>query len=63
MINSSTISGAVKQPWQPTPETCAFEVRVDEEKGTLAIELPSGTKVALDYNQLKEMVLRLEARQ
>jgi hypothetical protein len=62
MITSSTVVGAVKQPWQTQPETHAFEVRVDEDKGTLALELPTGTKIALDYKQLRDMVLRLEAR-
>lgn len=62
MINSTTVVGAIKQTWQTEPVHHAFEVRVDEEKGTLAMELPSGTKIALDYNQLRDMVLRLEAR-
>jgi hypothetical protein len=62
MKNSTSVNGAVKQPWQTSPTSHGFEVVVDEEKGTLALELPSGTKVALDYNQIRDMVLRLEAR-
>lgn len=62
MINSITVTGAIKQSWNPDPVRHAFEVRVDEEKGTLALELPTGTKIALDYNQIRDMVLRLEAR-
>jgi len=62
MITSTTIVGAVKQPWQPQPITHPFEVCVDLEAGTVTTELPSGTKIALDYNQLRAMILRLEAR-
>lgn len=62
MITSTTIVGAVKQPWQPQPISHAFEVSVDVEAGTVMTELPSGTKIALDYKQLRAMIMRLEAR-
>lgn len=62
MKNSTSINGAVKQPWQTEPTHHGFEVVVDDEKHTLAMELPSGTKVALDYRQLRDMVMRIEAR-
>lgn len=62
MITSTTVVGVIKQTWQPDPVSHAFELRVDEEKGTMAMELPTGTKIALDYNQVREMVMRIEAR-
>ena len=62
MKNSTSITGAVKQPWQTEPTSHGFEVIVDDEKNVLAMELPSGTKIALDYKQLRDMVMRIEAR-
>lgn len=62
MINSRAVPGAIKQMWMPAPQPVSFELRVDVAADTLAIELPTGTKIALSYSALREMVRALDAR-
>lgn len=62
MINSRSIRGATRQIWQAEAESCVFEVRIDDESGVMSLELESGTRVALDYTQIAEMVKAIEAR-
>lgn len=62
MINSRAVKGAVKQAWMSKAEPVLLELRVDLDNNVVSMELPSGTKVAFDYTQLKEMIDGIEAR-
>lgn len=62
MINSRAVHGAIKQPWMPEPQPVSIELRVDDKTDVLSMELPSGTKVAFNYNELKSMIEGIESR-
>lgn len=62
MATVRIIPGAIRQIWQPEPERATFEVRVDEDLHVMSLELPSGTRVALDYTAICDMVKAIEAR-
>lgn len=55
MITERAVKGAVRQPWMTQPEPVTFSVRVDDESNLMTLELPSGTKIALDFSVITEM--------
>ncbi len=62
MINSKGVRAAVRQSWMTEAQPVTLEVRIDDEAGVLSTQLPSGTKVALDYSELKTFIEAVEAR-
>lgn len=62
MKHVCSIRAAMKMAWTKEPQSFSTTIEVDIERSVLVIGLPSETTLALDYNEMRQLIERVEAQ-
>lgn len=62
MKHVCSIRAAMKMAWTKEPQSFSTTIEVDIERSVVVIGMPSETTLALDYNELRKLIERVEAQ-